>query len=68
MLKTLTAVLLTAAWIAYVAASVYALWQVLTNDPALYPKHYTLEVGSAWLAAGIALWLATEWVRDRYWR
>ena len=50
MLKTLTAALLTAAWIAYVAASVYALWQVLTNDPALFPKHYTLEVGSAWLA------------------
>jgi hypothetical protein len=68
MLKALTAVLLTAAWIAYVAASIYALWHVLANDPAFYPKQFTLEVVSAWVAGGIALWLATEWARQKYWR
>ena len=61
MLKAFTAVLLTAAWIAYVAASIYAVWHVLRNDPALYPKYYTFEVVSAWVAAGIALLVSTVW-------
>ena len=68
MLKALTTVLLTGAWVAYVAVSIYAALLVLTNDPALYPKHYTLEVVSAWIAGGIALWLATQWAREKFWR
>ena len=68
MLKALTAVLLTAAWGAYIAISIYAVLRVVTNDPALYPKHYTLEVVSAWIAGGIALWLATVWAREKFWR
>ena len=68
MLKALTAVLLTAAWIAYIAVSVHAVWRVLTHDPALFPKEYTLATVSAWIAGGIALWLTTEWARQKYWR
>jgi len=68
MRKALTAILLTASWAAYLATSIYAVWHVLRNDPALYPKFYTLEVVAAWIAGGIALWLATEWARQKFWR
>jgi hypothetical protein len=67
MLKAFTGTVLTAAWIAYVAASGYAVWHVLRSDPALYSKHYTLEVVSVWVAAGIALWVSTVWVRTKFW-
>jgi apolipoprotein N-acyltransferase len=52
------------AWIAYVGTTGYVVWRALSGDLPPFLKNYTLGTNAAWVAIGVMLWVATEWVRD----
>jgi hypothetical protein len=50
-------------WAAYVAATAYVVWRIVSGDPPAFLADYTLGTNAAWVMIGFMLWLATEWVR-----
>jgi hypothetical protein len=50
-------------WSAYVAATAYVVWRIVSGYPPAFLSDYTLGTNAAWVIVGFMLWLATEWVR-----
>lgn len=50
-------------WGAYVAATAYFVWRIVSGDTPSFLSDYTLGTNAAWVILGFMLWLATEWAR-----
>ena len=50
-------------WAAYVAATAYVVWRIVSGDTPAFLSDYTLGTNAAWVMIGFMLWLATEWIR-----
>ena len=50
-------------WAAYVAATAYVVWRIVSGDTPAFLSDYTLGTNAAGVMIGFMLWLATEWVR-----
>lgn len=62
-MQKLVAAALVAGWVAYLGATSYVIWRILSGDTPTYLENYTLGTNAAWATVGIMLWLATEWAR-----
>lgn len=63
MIKALLAALIACGWMIYLGITAYVVWKIHSGDPPSFITNYTLGTNAAWLMVGIALFVATEWVR-----
>ena len=44
----------------YLGVTGFVAWRILSGDPHLFLKNYTLGTNAAWVTLGFMLWVVTE--------